>query len=468
MKKIVHVLFITLCLLLCVTPFALMPVASTDEPVGNEQKVEMPELTVDGKYNIKFLNQLGEYFEAHFAFRPTAISVDAIIQSSVFGASNLNSVTVGTDGNMYYSSTLNDYLGKETMNERQAFAVAYNLGIIQDYATASGAEFLFTVAPNKNSLYDENMPYYQKLKVSDNRNIDAVEAELEKRGVNYCDLFEVFENNDEKLYFKTDSHWNNKGACLAYNTILTDLGKSHYDYSDITLAREKTHKGDLAKMLYPAFDMREYDYKYGVEETYTYITDTKSVEDALIKTSNENADGNLYMYRDSFGNALIPFMSSAYEDAFYTKSFPMSFSKDIETQRPDTIIFEIVERNLNWFYERPAILPSPQLLTCKSDSVAEVNAQVEVKQCDIDRGFAEISGYIEKPLEKDTTFCLEIDGKIYEAYCICDENSDWGFRVYVPLEKLDLTKDTVEISVFACDDGCELLFKDAVEININN
>lgn len=468
MKKIVCVLFIVLCFLLCVTPFVFMPIASTDEPVGNEQKVEMPELTVEGKYNVKFLTQLGEYFEAHFAFRPTAISVDALIQSSVFGTSNLDSVTVGTDGNMYYSSTLNDYLGKETMNERQAFAVAYNLGIMQDYATASGADFLFTVAPNKNSLYDENMPYYQKMKVSNNRNIDAVETELEKQGIEYCDLFTVFEENDEKLYFKTDSHWNNKGACLAYDTILTQLGKSHDDYSDVNLQREKTHEGDLTKMLYPAFKMTEYDYKYNLEDTYTYITDTKSVEDALIETHNENAQGNLYMYRDSFGNALIPFISSAYEDVFYTKSFPMSFSKDIETQRPDTVIVELVERNLNWLFERPAILPSPQLMSCTSDSTAKVNAHIEVKQCDIDRNFVEISGYIEEPLENDTTFCLEVDGKIYEAYCICDENSDWGFRVYVPMEKLDLTKNTVEISVLSCGDGCELLFKDAVEININN
>lgn len=468
MKKIFYALFIVLCLLLCVTPFAFMPVAATEEPVGNEQKVEMPQLTVDDEFNVKFISQLGEYFEAHFAFRPVAISVDALIQSKVFGSSNLDSVTVGTDGNLYYSSTLNDYLGKETMNERQSFAVAYNLGIMQDYATASGAEFLFTVAPNKNTLYDDNMPYYQKMKVSNKRNIDAVETELDKNGINYCDLFEVFEKDSEKLYFNTDSHWNNKGACLAYNTILNKLEKNHDDYSNLSLVREKTHKGDLTEMLYPALGMTEYDYKYNLEDTYTYVTDTKSVEDALIKTSNESAEGNLYMYRDSFGNALIPFMSSAYKDVFYTKSFPMSFSKDIEAQRPDTIIVEIVERNLNWFYERPAILPSPQLMSCASDGTTDMKVNVEVKQSDMDRNFVEVSGYVDGALKNDTTFCLEIDGKIYEAYCICDENSDWGFKAYVPMEKLDTTKDTVNVSVLSCDEGCSLLFKDAVKININN
>lgn len=451
-------------MLLCVTPFVFMPVASTDEPVGNEQEVLMPQLIVDGKYNIEYMTQLGDYFEAHFAFRPFAISVDAFIQSSVFGTSNLSTVTVGEDGSMYYSSTLDDYLGKNTMNERQAFAVTHNLKIMQDYAEASGSDFLFTVAPNKNSLYDDDMPYYYSLKVSDERNIDILSENLKKNGINYCDLFESFENCGEELYFKTDSHWNNKGACLAYNSMLTQLGKNHDDYSTFNLTREKTHNGDLTKMLYPAFEMPEYDYKYGLEDTYTYVTDTKSVEDALIKTHNSNASGSLYMYRDSFGNALIPFMSSAYENAFYTKAFPISFSQDIEIEKPDTVIVEIVERNLNWFYERPAVLPAPQLLNLKTDKTLDINSNIEVKKCDVDRNFVEITGYIDEDLGTDTVFYIKTNEKIYEAYCICDDNSDWGFKVYVPEESLDVSDDKIEVSLLSYNEGYCLIGTDTVEI----
>ncbi len=451
-------------MLLCITPFVLMPVASTDEPVGNEQEVLMPQLVTDGKYNVEFLTQLGEYFESHFALRPFAISVDAFIQSSVFKTSNLDTVTMGDDGSMYYSSTLDDYLGKDTMNERQIFAVTHNLKIIQDYAEAAGSRFLFTVAPNKNSLYEDDMPYYYSLKVSEERNIDILSKELEKNGINYCDLFESFNECDEELYFKTDSHWNNKGACLAYNSMLTQLGKSHDDYSTLNLTREKTHNGDLSKMLYPAFKMPEYDYKYNLESNYTYVTDTKSVEDALIKTSNNNASGSLYMYRDSFGNALIPFMSSAYKDAFYTKAFPISFSQDIETEKPDTVIVEIVERNLNWFYERPAVLPAPQLLSCKADESLNINSHIEAKRCDVDRNFVEISGYVDEDLNKDTVFYVETNGKIYEAYCICDENSDWGFKVYIPEENLDVSDNKIEISLLSYNDGYRFICTDSVEI----
>ena len=464
MNKRLYPVFIVLCLILCITPFALMPVASTDEPIGNEQKVSFPEITVDGKYNIDFLSQLGEYFEAHFALRPIAVSTDALIQKTVFGSSNLDTVTVGKNGNLYYSATLDDYLGRNVMNERQVFAVTHNISIIEDYAEATDAQFLLTVAPNKNSLYDDGMPYYYSLKESKTKNIDLLCDAFSQKGINYCDLFTAFENNGEELYFKTDSHWNNKGACLAYNSLLSELGKAHDDYSGTQLTREKTHNGDLFKMLYPSVEAPEYDYNYNLEGNYTYITDTKSVEDALIKTKNPNATGKLYMYRDSFGNALIPFMSSAYGEAFYTKAFPMSFSQDIEEMKPDTVIIEIVERNLNWFYENPAVLPAPQLVRLTVDNEIEVTSHIEAKICDTDRNFVAVSGYVDGELENDTVFYIEANGKIYEAYCICDENSDWGFTAYIPAENLDTINGEIEISLLAYNDGYGKICEETLEI----
>ena len=90
----------------------------------------------------------------------------------------------------------------------------------------------------------------------------------------YCDLFEPLSAQSETLYFKRDSHWNNKGALLAYNEVLNALGKEHNDFSNATVTRRKDFVGDLSKMLYPGGGEAEYNDYYGAERFYAYYSPT--------------------------------------------------------------------------------------------------------------------------------------------------------------------------------------------------
>ena len=58
------------------------------------------------------------------------------------------------------------------------------------------------------------MPYYKSQIVDPDHSAVLLKPYLEDRGVRYLDLFTLFESQDEVLYLKTDSHWNNKGAFL--------------------------------------------------------------------------------------------------------------------------------------------------------------------------------------------------------------------------------------------------------------
>ncbi len=85
------------------------------------------------------------------------------------------------------------------MSDRALFNVARSLSMMQEYAERQGADFLFTIAPNKNSLYGEHMPYYDSLKVSDEKNMDRIVPWLEKEGVHYAALSQVFAEQEEVL-----------------------------------------------------------------------------------------------------------------------------------------------------------------------------------------------------------------------------------------------------------------------------
>lgn len=179
------------------------------------------------------------------------MTANALVNGKIFQVSTASGVIQGTGGWLYYKDSLDDYLGINQLSDRGLFNVAHTLSMMQKNLTARGKKFLFTVAPNKNSLYGEHMPYYDSLKVTEVNNLARLTPILEKEGVNYTDLKSLFEAQDEVLYHERDSHWNNKGAALAADAIMTDLVKMHDSYKDEAYEVRTDHIGDLDKMLYP-------------------------------------------------------------------------------------------------------------------------------------------------------------------------------------------------------------------------
>ncbi|MGD2035569.1 MAG: hypothetical protein PVF73_10965, partial [Bacteroidales bacterium] len=43
---------------------------------------------------------------------------------------------------------------------------------------------------------------------------------LDDRGVRYVNIYNEFKNSDTLLYYRTDSHWNEKGIEIAYNKLI--------------------------------------------------------------------------------------------------------------------------------------------------------------------------------------------------------------------------------------------------------
>ena len=81
------------------------------------------------------------------------------------------------------------------------------------------------------------------------------------------------------------------------------------------------------------------------------MKEPRTAEDILIQTTNPNApNGRLLLCRDSFGNALHPFLAEDFREATITRQMPYPLSS---VQAGDTVIVEIVERNLGNLLEYP-------------------------------------------------------------------------------------------------------------------
>ena len=142
---------------------------------------------------------------------------------------------------------------------------------------------------------------------------------------------------------------------ISYNTLMDALELPHADYRDTPRVNgEKV--GDLELMLHPTRPRAETERVPDYAFSYSYIGRLRSEEDITIQTVNSDGSGSLLMFRDSFGNALLPLLAEHFNAAYFSRAVPIDLSL-IESQQADTVIYEIAERNLRNIIDYPPIIP---------------------------------------------------------------------------------------------------------------
>ena len=446
--KFKSVIFVVLCMALCLIPSVGMLFFPTTQTTENRPMAAPPQLiTEEGGLNKSFFSDFETYFTEHMALRNQMVYADAMVQTKLFQESNVSGVINGTDGWLYYSSTLDDYLGVNPMTDRELYNLAHNFNVVQEYAESRDMDFVLTIAPNKNTLYGEHMPYYKDYQVSDQHNAIRLAPFLAEQEVSYLDLFQLFDAQEEVLYLKRDSHWDNRGACLAYNGIMDALELPHEDYAHRAPEILKNDNGDLNKMLYSFYGELEENYDYGLADGYTYGNDAQSVEDGWIITENGAGKGKLLMFRDSFANTLIPFFSNEFASAYYSKGMPNALERFVETYSPESVVIQKVERNISEYLDNPPILTAPETELPMAYNIALTDTTVEAAACMNDVNYYVISGSVDEDrMEPDSQVFVWVDGHTYRAY----HTGENGFLLY--LKKAAFSAPTAQVEVYLVSD----------------
>lgn len=347
-------IFIGLFLLLCLLPVLGMLVFGPAKPAANEILASKPKLiSRDGEWNRDFLSDLSDYVGDRFYARQQCITAWSVLNAKLFGTSADESVVLGKNGSLYYAESLNDYMGI-SLSDAEIRTAAENLLAIQQYVEAKGASFVFAVAPNKNSLYPTDMPGYIP---ADHENGNAVRLmqAMDELGVHYADLSAALSAEEKQLYYRTDSHWTTEGAALGADTLLTALGRPTNYYSGSFTAGDE-HRGDLYEMLYPAGTFTETDSVPVSGFSFETASNPNGGEAPTIKASCAAGQRTLLCWRDSFGNALYPWLAESFAEATFLRANPYDLSK-LEETGADTVIIELVERNIGWLVSRPPVIP---------------------------------------------------------------------------------------------------------------
>lgn len=453
MKHAARILFIAACLLMCLIPFGGMLFCPSNVSTENRELAEFPQIQENGQWNPDYLQEMAAYFKDHFAFRQELVSADAVIQSRLFGVSNVDTVVVGENGWLYYTASVDDYLGRDLLSQRGVANIAHNMSLVQRYVQQQGATFVFTIAPNKNSLYGENMPCYFRHKTGRAGHMERLEPQLARYDISYVDLFSLFREQKEILYLKRDSHWNQKGALLVYNALFERLKMEHDNYETVRALRLKNEYGDLNRMLYPLTAKPEWNYYY--QKEYGYQTDAKSVEQAWIETANPAGSGSVLMFRDSFGNSLLPLIANACGEGYFSRGVPEKITEYMETCKPEAVIMEKVERNIREYAEHPPLMEGVEIEAGKEAKTITSNTSLKVEESENDANYWMISGALDKPLcAEDARVYVRVDdgqSKTYEAFSVTTDETDYGYRLY--LRKDRLQSDTAEIEIVVESEG---------------
>ena len=442
-KKLAYAAFTALILLLCLIPSLGMLLPAQEGAAGGNQALSRaPSLRdPEGNWNPGYLSQIQDYAGDNFYLRQEMITAWSALNAKGLRSSITEDVVLGTDGWLYFADTLPDYVGLQPMTDREIFSAARNLRLMAEYCESQGARFLFTLAPNKNSLYPEHMPNLTLPSARKPRDAKRLAEELERQGVDYLDCFALFRGQEETLYFKTDSHWNGKGAALAADAVNRALGRSS-GYFDGPFTREEVHKGDLCDMLYPAGEGLEADPVYSGELTIEYDVPIRSAENLTIMTHG-GGEGSLVMFRDSFGNNLYPYLADSFGAALFSRSMP--YRLDLAAQREaDYVAAELVERNLRYLIQNVPVMPAPGRGTEKPEGFtvygSGVNFDVEPSE--------DLPGYVlvtgppalagrELPEADSPVLVSASDGTYYEAFLL----EGGGAGLYLPegVQPLGLT-----------------------------
>lgn len=412
MKKL-NFAFVAVFFLLSLTLSVGMLFAGPAQPMANEVLAEPPAATTpEGSFNDRILADTAKYVGDRFFLRQQLISLDRRLNAALLGTSGQDSVLLGADGWLYFRDTLNDYTGVDGLTDRQLGYIAHNLGLMNRYCEENGKQFLFVIAPNKNALYDENMPNFGvKAQVTDAQKLQ----QLLEGSVPYADLFAAFEGEEEVLYFAHDSHWNSRGAALGADVINRGFGvESSFFGADFSASQP--HEGDLYAMLYPGSTDPEQDPVYGGKLDFTF-TGRATKPDAISLETAGQGSGKLLAYRDSFGNLLFPYLAHSYAEATFSRSVSYDLTKEA-----DFVLIELVQRNLKYLITYIPVMPAPVETVELPESSRGKLTVTTAKKGEL----LQLSGTL--PDEADAAWVI-CDGIAYRCFMMED-----GFAANVPTQ----------------------------------
>jgi alginate O-acetyltransferase complex protein AlgJ len=347
-----------------VLTLAWLPWTPAEPPGGDAAEWPARPASVSdlGAWPAKF----SRWFSDHYVFRRPLIRAHGEFLFKGVGVSPSSMILLGKDGWWYYADdgAMEDIVSADPMPLESLQAWRDTLEANRAWLASRGIPYLLVIAPDKHLVYPEFLP--DTVHPLRGPRLDELVAYLGAHSsVEVMNLLPTLlaAKSGDRLYHRTDTHWNHRGALVGWLQLAAWIGGVRPGFAvpsrdDYVFASEMTSGRDLPEMLGlghlvseevldarprnpPRFRVVE---PPGVREQY---------DQARLVTEHPDASlPRIVLFRDSFATGLVPFVAEHCSRCVFL------WQKDVDrdvvlAERPDIVIHQIVGRRFQNYTPTP-------------------------------------------------------------------------------------------------------------------
>ncbi len=375
-KIVEHNSRIDIVFVVCVVAFLYFPASHISHETVSVQEnrnlaVYKP-LVENGKVNYNFGRDFESWFNDHFNSRDFFINVHSRL-SRLLDRKLKNATAMAGKDNWLFTKRWNSvdtFLNKNLYSDEELLEIKENLEAVDRWAKKNGIKFYLMINPDKERVYPEFYPEEFK-PVRKLSRIEQV-AEYIRDNVKVPLVFVYDEllkaKKDHILYYKTGTHWNHRGAFVAYTQLMNRIKK---DFPSLYVMTEKDFNirpvleadVDIASALgvnaYDTFPEEDLTYdKFEVRNPkttskHTFLDDERRIETFDYVNTDKSKKLRAVIYGDSFVLRMNWYMAESFEKfqhiyTGYGRMFDVSFmADDITGLKPDIFVIQTTERLLD-------------------------------------------------------------------------------------------------------------------------
>ncbi|MEP5764634.1 MAG: hypothetical protein ABJ308_08565 [Halieaceae bacterium] len=315
-----------------------------------------------------------DYVLDHFGFRKDLLRTHNrwLIR---FGVSPSDKVVLGQNDWLFYEANrLTDQnRGAMPLSQEQLSYYLRQFGARREYMKERGIPYVVLPVPDKHSVYQEQLPAW--LRRAGPSRLQQFQGALDAAGEPYVETYKELSaarDRGERVYLKTDSHWSCRGAFLAYQRLMDAVvpmgldGVHRVTEQEVEFREMARMRGqDLSKNLLLLPDelpetggvrcklleqraVESVDLRNGRLFERPYQAHQQHLHWRYTNTGYKPRS-RVLLYRDSYAQALIPYLINSFDELIVVPRKEMSFDVSLlERYQPDLVIYEFVERALLW------------------------------------------------------------------------------------------------------------------------
>ncbi len=276
---------------------------------------------------------------------------------------------------------LDVYQNRVVLKEEELLRVRENMQSVLDWCNLHNIRVYVMIPPSKTRVYHRYMPDYIL-----RTNAPSIEMQIESvmpvldhlnEGVRFIPLTDFLDKQSYTsqylLYYKTESHWSEEGAYLAYHKLIEKIGM---DFPDVVPVTKENFNISMSNLVYSPyyhyypspftkgnlflFGMTEYEDVFYPHYEYKDIHNIHRINDEVLRYSvYPSKKYNVYVIGDSYATWLYEFLMPTFHQVMFFRFnnltqkhgfFFKNRKSEILSNQTDILIFAVSDLKVLYFY----------------------------------------------------------------------------------------------------------------------